>query len=208
MLVKKLEVGTFASNCYIVGDESSKEGMIIDPGAEGDFILRTVKSLGLTIKYIVLTHAHIDHIGAVTEVKKATAAKLALHDKEAAELNKSPFRMMMPGIPDAPPPDIRLKDGDTIQIGNLKFTIVHTPGHTPGGICVVGNGIVFTGDTLFNFSIGRTDLPGGSTQQEMESIITKLMTLPDNTIVCPGHGPDSTIAAERRGNPFILDYSS
>jgi len=204
--IKKLEVGSFASNCYIVGEEATHEGMIIDPGDEGRTILDYVKSMHLGVKYIVLTHAHIDHIGAVSEVKKATGAKLLLHSNEVSGLNKSPFRMMMPGAHDAPPPDIQLKDGDTIQIGKLAFKVLHTPGHTPGGICILGEGVVFTGDTLFNFSIGRTDLPGGSTGQEMESIFTKLMTLPDNTIVYPGHGPDSTIGEERRGNPFILEF--
>ena len=206
MILKKLELGNFASNCYIVGDETTKEGMIIDPGAEADAILSALKPLGLTIKYIVLTHAHIDHIGAVNEVKKATNAKLALHSKEAPNLNNSPFRMMVPDVKDSPPPDVLLNEGDQLQIGKLTFNVVHTPGHTPGGICIIGDGIVFTGDTLFNFSIGRTDLPGGSTKQEMDSIYQKLMVLPDKTRVCPGHGPDSTIGAERRVNPFILEY--
>ncbi len=206
MIIEKLEVGPFASNCYIIGDESTKEGMIIDPGAEANRILSKVKDLGLNIKYIVLTHAHIDHVGAVKEVKDATGAELAIHTDDEKYLQAGPspeaavfFSNMSP----PPPPDILLKGGDSIDVGNLHFLVLHTPGHSLGCICLLYNGVVFSGDTLFNFGIGRTDFPGGSYNQLLNSIHTKLMILPDNTVVYPGHGPQTTIGMERRGNPFL-----
>lgn len=202
MILRKLEVGSFAANCYIIGDEITKDGMIIDPGAEADSILNNVKNLGLTIRTIALTHAHMDHIDALAEVKEATGAAIAIHEDEAPSLQRQPFRMGRTVRP-VPPPDRLLKDGDVIKIGRLSFKILHTPGHSPGGICLLGDGIVFTGDTLFNMGIGRADFPGASYDEELDSIQNKLMTLPDNTLACPGHGPDTTIGAERDSNPFL-----
>ena len=204
MIVKKLVVGPFASNCYIIGSESNKEGVIIDPGAEAEEILKNVKDLGLNIKFIVLTHGHIDHIGALKEVKETTGAEVAIHTDEAKSLHERSLATVFGlSYPPPPPPDRLLKGGDSIDIGDLHLLVVHTPGHSRGGICLVGEGVVFSGDTLFNFGIGRYDLPGGNGSQLMDSIHTKLMILPDNTIVCPGHGPDTTIGTERRGNPFL-----
>ena len=205
MILKRLVVGPFASNCYIVGSESNQEGMIIDPGDEAEAILKNVKDLGLDIKSIVLTHGHIDHIGAVKEVKEATGAEVAIHADDAQALQESSVSAMFGlSYPTPLPADRLLNDGDSIDIGDLHFLVVHTPGHSPGGICLVGEGMVFSGDTLFNYGIGRYDLPGGSYNQLMNSIHTKLMVLPDNTIAYPGHGPDTTIGAERRGNPFLI----
>jgi glyoxylase-like metal-dependent hydrolase (beta-lactamase superfamily II) len=199
-----MELGSFGTNCYIVGDEVSKEGMIIDPGDNGSDIMRQVKALGLDIKLIVLTHSHIDHIGGLAEVKKATGAEIAIHETEAPFLLKQPWRMeFMPPSPPSPPAGRMLKEGDTITVGKLKFKVLHTPGHTIGGICLLGDGVVFTGDTLFNFSVGRADFPGSDYQQELNSIRSKLMNLPDDTKVYTGHGPATTIGAERRGNPFL-----
>lgn len=201
MIIERLEVGPFASNCYIVGAESGKEAMIIDPGAEADTILKRTEYLGLQIKLIVLTHGHMDHVGALPEVKKATAAEVAIHADDARSLQaRTPFSLS----PQAPsPPDRLLKGGDSIDIGELHFLVLHTPGHSPGGICLMGEGVVLSGDTLFNFGIGRTDMPGGSYSQLMNNIHTKLMVLPDNTVVYPGHGPETTIGAERQWNPFL-----
>jgi len=208
MITKKLELGPFATNCYIVGSESSKEGMIIDPAARAKKILESVKELKLDIKVIVLTHGHIDHVGALKEVREATGAEVAIHTDDAQSISEQGdllISMMVPGLsyPAPPPPDRLLKDGDNIDIDDLHFLVLHTPGHTPGGICLLGQGVVFSGDTLFNYGIGRTDFPGGNYHQLMNSIDTKLMTLPDNTIVYPGHGPETTIGAERQGNPFL-----
>ncbi len=206
MIIEKLEPETFASNCYIVADEFKKEGMIIDPGAGADEILKKVKDLGLKIKLILLTHNHPDHLGALEEVKKTTGAEVAIHTDDARSL-QSRHRFGGPGFGfpfQAPsPPDRLLKGGDSIDIGDLHFLVLHTPGHTLGGICLLGEGVVFTGDTLFHSGIGRYDMPGGNGRQLMDSIHTKLMVLPDDTVVYPGHGPQTTIGTERRFNPFL-----
>ena len=207
MILKKLVVGPLSSNCYIVGSEASKEGMIIDPGDEAEVILRNVKDLGLEIKSIVLTHGHIDHIGALKEVKEATGAEVAIQTDEGKSLQGQSLSTMLGlSYPTPLPPDRLLKDGDSIDIGDLHFLVLHTPGHSPGCICLLGQGVVFSGDTLFNYGIGRADLPGSNYSQLMNSIHTKLMTLPDNTTVYPGHGPDTTIGAERSGNPFLQNF--
>ena len=204
MIVEKLVVGPFASNCYIVGSQSNKGGMIIDPGDEAKQILKRVKDLELDIKFIVLTHGHIDHTGALKEVREVTGAKVAIHGDDAKSL-KNQLVAIAFGLsyPTPPRPDRLLKGGDSLDVGGLHFEVLHTPGHTPGGICLLGEGVVFSGDTLFNYGVGRTDLPGGNYSQLMNSIQTKLMTLPDNTVVYPGHGSDTTIGAERTGNPFL-----
>jgi len=207
MILEKLVVGQFASNCYIVGSESSQEGMIIDPGDEAELILKKVKQLGLDIKLVILTHGHIDHTGALKRVKEATAAEVAIHTDDAKTLGEKSLSLLFGLSHQAPPPPDRLLKGwDSLDIGDLHFTVLHTPGHTPGGICLfgeIGEGILFSGDTLFNYGIGRTDLPGGNYSQLMDSIHTKLMVLDDNIIVYPGHGAETTIGAERRGNPFL-----
>jgi len=205
VIIERLEVGPFASNCYLVGADSNQEGIIIDPGAEANNILKRVEALSLKVKIIVLTHGHMDHVGALTEVKEATGAEVAIHSKDAQSLQASQPMSVFSGLPHQalPPPDRLLEGGDNLDIGDLHFLVLHTPGHTPGGICLLGNGVVFSGDTLFNFGIGRFDMPGGSGSQLMNSIHTKLMVLPDNTIVYPGHGPETTIGTERQWNPFL-----
>ncbi|MFO7772981.1 MAG: MBL fold metallo-hydrolase [Dehalococcoidia bacterium] len=207
MIVKTLVVGPFGSNCYIVGSSSSEQGMIIDPGAEAGNILRTVQQEGLSPSLIVVTHAHMDHVDALHEVKEKTNAQFALHEAEKELLSGGSMRMLaslgLSPFKSPPAPDRLLKDGDRIDVGELHFEVLHTPGHSPGGICLLGHGVVFSGDTLFSFGIGRTDFPGGSYEQLMNSIHEKLMALPDETIVYPGHGPSTTIGDERRGNPFL-----
>jgi len=204
MILKLLVVGPLASNCYIVADEASKQGAIIDPADEAGNILSSVKELGLCVKYIILTHGHPDHIAALKEVKEATGAEIMVHgdDADYPEQGALAFAFGF-NCPTPPPPDRLLKDGDDIAIGNLRFTVIHTPGHTPGGTCLLGHGVLFSGDTLFNYGIGRYDLPGGDYAQLMDSLQARLMALPDDTIVYPGHGPRTTIGAERRNNPFL-----
>lgn len=207
MIIERVVVSPFATNCYIVGSKSSREGIIIDPGDESKVILKKVADLGLDINIIVLTHGHIDHIGALKDIKEATGAEMAIHTDDAKSLHGKGGLIisLVSGLsyPKPPPPDRLLTDSDSLDVADLHFMVLHTPGHTPGGICLVGEGVVFSGDTLFNFGIGRTDLPGGSYRQLMESIHNKLMALPDDTIVYPGHGPETTIGAERAGNPFL-----
>ena len=205
MKLKSLVVGSFASNCYIIGSEAG-EGIVVDPGAEADRILRAIEELKLDIKLIVATHGHIDHVGAVKEVKEATRAQFAIHRYDVQTLSHSGgflFSFLGASISFPPQPEILLGDEDSLEAGSLSFTVLHTPGHSPGGISLLGYGAVFVGDTLFCQSIGRFDFPGASGSQLLNSIHAKLMTLPDSTIVYPGHGPQTTIGDERRWNPFL-----
>ncbi|MFA5374892.1 MAG: MBL fold metallo-hydrolase [Dehalococcoidia bacterium] len=208
MIIRGFEIGPFGTDCYIVGSEETGKGMIIDPAADPDFIMKQVKKLNLDIKIIVATHSHPDHLMALGAVKKGTGAKFAMHGdepsgKRAAGASRM-ISLMVGGPVETPPdPDIALKDGDIIEVGDLKFTVLHTPGHSPGGICLYGNGVVFAGDTLFNLSVGRSDFPGCSHEVLIDSIQRKLMVMPDDTIVYPGHGPKTTIGDERRHNPFL-----
>ena len=204
LIVEKVVVGPFASNCYIVGSEPDKQGIIIDPGGEANKILKKVSDLGLDIKLIALTHGHVDHVGALKDVKEATNAEVVIHADDVKALRNWALAIAFGLFSPVPPsPDRLLNDGDSLDIGALHFEVLHTPGHTKGGICLLGEGVVFSGDTLFNHGIGRTNLPGGNYQQLMNSIRTRLMVLPDDTTVYPGHGPDTTIGAERTGNPFL-----
>ncbi len=202
MILKRLVVGPIGTNCYVVGSESGKKGMVIDPGGDADIIINTVKELGLSIDLIILTHTHFDHTGALKAVKDATGARVALHKDEKDSMMNPIFQAF--GVSGkTPEADRLLEDGDTIDIDDLHFTVLYTPGHSPGGISIAGHGIVFSGDTLFNCGIGRTDFPGCSHDGLIDSIKNKLMTLPDETQVLPGHGPQTTIGDEKKMNPFL-----
>jgi glyoxylase-like metal-dependent hydrolase (beta-lactamase superfamily II) len=188
-----IPVGELRANCYFLVDESTSDAMLIDPGADPDRILSLVQRHPVTIRYIVNTHAHYDHIGANRPIQAATHAPILMHALELPmiEITKAW------GVVDSPLPDQELRDGDVLSVGSLSFLIWHTPGHSAGGISLVGDGLVFTGDTLFAGDVGRYDLPGSSKDALKESL-KHLMTLPDETIVYPGHGPKTTIGAERR----------
>ena len=205
MQLMRLVVGPLQVNCFIVADERTKEAVVIDPGDDARDIIGLVKDKGLKVKYIVNTHAHFDHVTANRELKEATGAELLLHEGDAPLLATIPQHAKMFGMtaPSSPPADRFVKHGDVITIGDITLKVLHTPGHSPGGICLLGEGFVFTGDALFESSIGRTDLPGGDLMTLINAIKEQLMTLPDETQVFCGHGPATTIGAERQENPFL-----
>lgn len=203
MILEVLPIGLYGSNCYILGDDG--EGVVIDPGVDAGEILRTAEKNSLKIKFIILTHGHIDHICHMDKLRDLTGAEVAVHKADSDTfsnpvLNGSVLTGQDISFRDA---DIFLKEGDVLEVGSLKLNIIHTPGHTPGGICIkVGNN-VFTGDTLFRMSIGRTDLGRGNYEEIIDSIKNKLMILDDNVKVYPGHNESTTIGFERRNNPFL-----
>jgi hydroxyacylglutathione hydrolase len=205
LLIKTLAVGPLQTNCYIVGDEETKEGLIVDPAAEPGRILAEVRRLGWRIVYIVDTHGHLDHILANDEVRRATGAPLLIGAADAPYLeHPDPIFLKWLGVSARfAPPDRLLKGGENLPLGTLSFRVLNTPGHTPGGISLHGEGVVFTGDALFNQGVGRTDLPGGNWRQLQESIQTELFALPEDTAVYPGHGPATKIGLEKTGNPFL-----
>jgi hydroxyacylglutathione hydrolase len=205
MNVRKVVVGPLEVNCYIVEDEGTREAMVIDPGDDAAAILKVIESKGLRVKYIVNTHAHFDHVGANKQIKDATGAEIVIHEQDAALLNatKDQARMFGMTAPSSPKADRYVKHGDVLTVGGISLRVLHTPGHSSGGISLVGGGVVFTGDALFAGSIGRTDLLGGDLMTLITSIKENLMTLPDETVVLSGHGPQSTIGEERRENPFL-----
>lgn len=205
MFLKRTEVGPLAANCYIIADETSKEAAVIDPGGEGDDIAAFCMQQGFTVKYIINTHGHADHIMGNAAVKAATGGELLVHEADAAMLT-SPHLSLATFVgmqTEMIPPDRTLADGDKLQLGSLALKIIHTPGHTPGGISIAVENYLFTGDTLFAESIGRTDFPGGSFSQLIKSVETKLFTYPDDTTVCPGHGSSTTVKWEKDNNPFL-----
>jgi glyoxylase-like metal-dependent hydrolase (beta-lactamase superfamily II) len=194
------------TNCYIVGAEPAGPGVVIDPGGEGARIVAQVEEAGLAVEYVLLTHAHFDHIGAVPDVLRATCAQLALHagDRSLLESGGGGARWGL-NLPPLPAPDLALEDGQVLEVGELRFRVLATPGHTGGGVSfyVAAEGAVFVGDALFESGVGRTDLPGGDTATLMRSIKRVLFALPEETVVYPGHGPTTTIGREKRANPWV-----
>ncbi|MBP1697281.1 MAG: hydroxyacylglutathione hydrolase [Deltaproteobacteria bacterium] len=209
MIVKQYEVGNFAVFCYLIGDEESQEGLFIDPADDTTRLLAEARSHGLDkIKYIINTHSHVDHIMGNAEMANQTGAKIVIHEEDATALVQTPSSLLeMFNATTSPPADITVKEGDVIQVGNVRLKIIHTPGHSAGGMALYLDGRVFTGDTLFVGSVGRTDFPGSSWDVLEASIRNKLYVLPGETVVFPGHNygptPTSTIQYERRHNPFV-----
>ena len=204
LIIKRLVVGSLSANCFIFGKEAA-EGMVIDPGGNGEEICRAIADSGLDIKIIVLTHGHSDHIAALYDIQDRTGAEVAIHINDADFLEgRGSFSSQFGISYKTPhPPDRLLREGDEIEIGGISFKVLHTPGHTPGSICLLTAGKVFTGDTLFRRGIGTTLMPGSSRSQLINSIHTRLMVLPDDTVIYPGHGRETTIGAERRDNPYV-----
>ena len=208
MFVKQMQVGQMAVFAYLVGDPITGDALVIDPVDDVKGIIAEAKKNNLRINYIVNTHGHVDHIGGNDEMQKATGAKIVIHEDDAFMLTSTPAMMLrMFGAKESPPADILVKDGDIISVGNVTLKVIHTPGHSPGGISLYSPGYVFTGDTLFVEAVGRTDLPGGSWQVMYKSIQEKLFSLPKDTKVMPGHNygrtPTSTIGHERNNNPSV-----
>ncbi|MDD2401182.1 MAG: MBL fold metallo-hydrolase [Clostridia bacterium] len=205
MEIVSLVVGMIQANCYLVYDKETLATLVIDPGAEGEKIQEEIEKRHLQVKYIVNTHGHNDHIAANQYLKEVTGAPLLIHEEDAkmltdASLNLSAY---MGRLIDRPVADRFLQEGDVLDIGNISFEIIHTPGHTCGGICLVGEGVCFSGDTLFKGAIGRTDLPGGSFEVLINSINNKLVKLDENIVVYPGHGSSTTIGEEKCSNPYL-----
>ena len=208
MFIKQMVVGSMAVCCYIIKCEESGQGCIIDPGGNDDEVLDLCERENVDVRYIINTHGHPDHVCGNGRIKQETGAEIIMHKDDAAFFSQPEvidyFSML--GLPDSPPPDKLVKDGDVISVGNIEFEVIHTPGHTPGGICLYSAPDLFTGDTLFVGAVGRTDFPGGDMDQFIRSIKDRLLVLPPETIVWPGHGyggSRSTIGEEKRSNPFI-----
>ncbi|MGO9146189.1 MAG: MBL fold metallo-hydrolase [Desulfomonilia bacterium] len=208
MLLNTVVVTEFMTNCFILGDEQTHQAIVIDPGGEADKILRQIDSMGLTVMAIVNTHAHVDHIGAIRQIKDVTGAQIMMHEAELPLLQAASRMGRLFGIriEQPPDPDRFLSEGEVISLGDgISLSVLDTPGHSPGGISLVTSDkkLCFAGDTLFAGSIGRTDLPGGDYHTLIASIKTKLLPLGDDMKVLPGHGPATTLGAERRYNPFL-----
>ncbi|MBK5274483.1 MAG: MBL fold metallo-hydrolase [Desulfuromonadales bacterium] len=207
MIFETLEVGPLGVNCFILGCAATREGVVIDPGGDVGKIADIVRKHDLKIRYIINTHGHFDHVGGNLQAVRAFGARLLIHESDAAMLGRAAEVAQMYGMPgeNSPAPDSFLLDDMNIVFGSHRMKVLHTPGHTPGGCCLYleAENKVITGDTLFVDSIGRTDLPGGSQEQLLQSIRSKLFTLPDGVTAYPGHGPHTTIGHEKRNNPYF-----
>ncbi len=212
MIVQTAQVGPIMTNAYVVGCPETHQGAIIDPGDEARRLLLLAEADELEITKVLITHGHVDHVAAVGDVKKATGAEVLVHEAERPAYDNCVAQGMMFGIraSEPPPPDGTLSDGDVIEIGQLRAKVIATPGHSPGGVSFYfeEQELVFVGDTLFQGSIGRTDLPGGSLEELMKNIHTRLLTLPEDTRVLCGHGPSTTVGVEKRTNPFVLEFAA
>lgn len=205
MIIKELAVGPIMANCFIVGCEKTKSAVVIDPGDEANKILLSLAESKLTVKYILNTHGHFDHVGGNKQMKEATGADILIHAGDAAMLEQLSVASMAFGlsVENSPPADRTIDEGDLITFGDITLNVLHTPGHSPGGVTFYTDGVAFVGDSLFAGSIGRTDFPGGDYNTLISSIKTKLFPLGDDVRVYTGHGPATTIGQEKRMNPFL-----
>jgi glyoxylase-like metal-dependent hydrolase (beta-lactamase superfamily II) len=205
MEFKRLPLGIYQANCYILHDEKTKETAVIDPGGDFPELKSYIESNGLSVKYIIVTHGHGDHIGALKELKEYSRAVVCVHkeDHEMLISKSKNYSEVIGGTVVEMSADRLLEDGDVLELGAAELRIIHTPGHSRGGICVYCDGNLFSGDTLFAGSIGRTDLTGGSFDEIIASIKSKILLLPEDTAVYPGHGSSTTIAIEKKMNPFL-----
>ena len=212
MIIRQMALGPIQANCYILGCEETRQAVVIDPGDEADRILTTLADDRLTVVHIVNTHGHFDHVGANKRLQEVTGADILIHGQDAPMLSQLSATAAAWGLAadNSPAPERLLTDGDKIPFGNLTLNVIHTPGHSPGGVCLYieyeqagsPHKAVFVGDTLFSGSIGRTDLPGGNYETLIQSIQTRLFSLPDDVTVYPGHMGSTTIGTERQSNPF------
>lgn len=195
----------FETNTWLLWDEESREAILVDPAAPSPDLLKRIEELKLKVKYIINTHGHMDHIGGNSWFKNHLSAPLMIHSADAPMLVNSAMNLSLyVGNPvSSAPPDVLLEDGMELSLGKYPVKVIHTPGHTPGGICLLADKFLISGDTLFEQSIGRTDLQGGNHQQIINSIKNKLFVLPDDVIVFPGHGPRTSISMEKKNNPFV-----
>lgn len=205
MIIRQLAVGPLQANCFIVGCEQTRRAAVIDPGDEADRILLALAERGLTVTHILNTHGHFDHVGANRRLKQATGAPILIHALDAPMLRLLARTAAAWGMAaeNSPDPDRLIAEGEMIPVGELALQVIHTPGHTPGGVSFYANGVLFVGDTLFAGSVGRTDFPGGDFDTLRRSIQEKLFRLPDEVRVFTGHGPETTIGEEKRTNPFV-----
>ena len=200
-----MEVGPLAENTYIVEHVASRQAAVVDPGDEGEEILDRLAERGITLEKILLTHGHFDHVGAVRTLKERTGAKIHIHADDAGRMRTAGRQGGMFGlhVEDPPAPDVLLREGDRVALGDQGFQVLHTPGHTPGHVTFLSGEMAFVGDLIFAGSIGRTDLPGGSFDDLIRAVREKIFVLPDRTVLFPGHGPATTVGEEKRSNPFF-----
>ena len=207
MIVKSLVVGPIQTNCFLIGDENTGQGSIVDPGGDPEKILSALADTNLEVKFMIATHGHFDHVAAIPSLKEHLACDFLMHDSDLFFVQKSKLAALNWGfdIDQVPDPDRFVKEGEILRLGDLKLEIIHTPGHSPGGISIYirEENVLFAGDTLFLQSVGRTDLPYSSAEDLILSIETKLYTLPEDTVVYTGHGDPTTIGGEKRGNFFV-----
>lgn len=207
MIFERLVVGPLEENAYVIGDEATRQAIVVDPGDEADRIIDIIKDKNLKVHSVICTHTHFDHVGAVGDIRKATGAKILIHknDLQVYETAKDQAAFWGYDIDDIPEPDGFIDEGGVIEAGNLKFKVMHTPGHSPGGICLYGEGILLSGDTIFKGSVGRTDFPGGSTE-ELKKSFRRVLDLPQDTKIYSGHGPETTVGMEKKTNFFVNEF--